>query len=202
MKKGLIVLCICMVLVMVLSSLANAEEDRTGKMIVKAGVMIPTLDDGDLLGSANFTVEGEYVIYSSEYIDISGIFGYYRTGFNNPTPVTNNYNFNDLNSIYYMGGVKIYPAKEGFYICGYVGGGTTFVSGSILQHNINLRSIDDSYSGIAFKLGVGADIGDNFVIEAAYLVQGSEDLSLLLNSAGQKDFQNTGGIQIMGGYSF
>jgi len=204
MKKGLITLSFCMALLLILSSMAMAQtsEERLGSFVIKAGVMIPTEDSQDLLGGANFTVEGEYTVYSTEYIDFCGIFGYYRTGFNSPAALGNNYSFEDFNSIYYMGGIKIYPTKETFYICGYAGGGSTFVTGTIRQYNtLPLTQVDSSYSGFAFKVGLGADI-ENFVIEASYLVQDSEDLTKILNSYGDRGYRNHGGIQIMGGYRF
>lgn len=207
MKKGIILSFVCMALLLLFSGMVSGQEseDRTGSIIIKAGIIIPTEDQDNRLGGANFTVEGEYVLYSTEYLDFSGIFGYYRTGINNPLPLTNSFNFKDFSTIYYMGGVKLYPAKKGFYICGYVGGATTYVNGDILTCGTFQRVIDDSFSGFAIKTGIGADIGENFVIEAAYIVQDSEDLVILLNGSkvpNTHNFRNNGGIQIMGGYKF
>jgi len=211
MKKGIITICLLVAFLMVFASMAMAEEQSDTRpvntVIVKAGVMIPTDkvtvtgQTDPLLGVAGFTVEGEYVLYSTDYIDFSGVFGYYQTPINSPVPITAAYNIDNLNSIYYMGGVKVYPTKKGFYICGYVGGGTTWVKGTIAKYGTT-TTIDNSYSGVAYKAGVGYDITRNFVVEATYLVQDSEDLARDLNSAGVKRFENHGGIQIMGGYKF
>ncbi len=200
MKKSVITICLLMAFVMVFAAIAMAEgEDRSNSIIVKVGVMIPTNDEFDTLTDTNWTLEGEYVIYSTDYIDFAAIMGYWRTGM--PNALFKNQSAH-LDNLYYMGGMKLYPYKEDLYIGAYVGGVTTWISPDPAP------VFNSSNTAFGMKGAIGYEIEDHFVIEASYIGQFNEDLTQTMNwhpsltAPGNMVFQSNSGVQLMGGYKF
>ena len=199
MKKTLVVLCLMMAFIMMFASLAMADDDRAGSIIVKAGVIFPTNDEFDTLSTTGWTLEGEYVIYSTDYIDFAAIMGYWRTGI--PNALYQNQSAH-LDSLYYMGGIKIYPTKENLYVGAYIGGVSTWISPDPSP------TYDSSTTSFGMKGCVGYEIDEHFVIEGSYIGQFNEDLTTIMNNhpnltvPGNAVFQSNQGVQLMGGYKF
>lgn len=195
MRKSFVVVALLLSFLFVFASMAMAEDEgREGNIVLKVGVFVPTNDEFDTLSAANWSLEGEYIIYSTEYLDVSAIGGYYRT--NLPNALFSNLAAN-IDTFYYMGGVKIYPTKKDFYFGGFIGGAT--------------NSIDpdaDSATGLAYKACAGYEY-KQFIVEVSFLAQSNEDLTYNVNHnvnrtniLGQPVFQSNQGVQIMGGYKF
>jgi len=201
MKKITTLVCLVLVISVILSSMAMAEEKsrRAGSFGIKGGIIATfdkdvTVDGVTFTASGNtaFAIEGSYVIYSTDYVDLEAVLGGSFSG--EDTSLTSPKN--GVRSIYYLGGVKIYPTKETFYIATHVGG-VTHSYKDVTVAGITIPG-GDNKTNFVLRAGVGAE-GKNVVFEGFYYMEryGSETLS---GTNWPSYTQN--GIQVMGGYKF
>jgi|GEM_PF-5160836 len=202
--RKLVLLLIVGLLILGVASAVYAKDgsERPGRIAIKAGAFIPVSDEAKIL-STGVAAEVTYTFYKTEKVDVNGIFGYFRTEMDDAAFPTTGLSAH-LNNYYFMGGVDIYPKKEGFYV-GVAGGGV--VNDIHPQPDKIASNLDNTITTWAFKVHTGYTAKNGVLIEGGLFTQGSDKLTTTLNTIKKATVPTiTGhpntGIYIMGGYKF
>jgi len=189
MKKFAILIALILVISMFFATVVMAEESsskggrKAGAISIKAGVtIIPDKDFtiGDTTytypGRNGFTLEGDVVVYSTDYIDVDGVIGFFYNAEETYTGIEPTYveqfRGGKMTNLYYMGGVNIFPTKEKFYIGIHAGGITTYYGDFVYTDShgqqINITGLD-SDTNFIFRVGAGIQT-EHIVFEASYIL--------------------------------